>query len=213
MHRAHVHRLSVAKTEDAPRTEFSTTPPPRLQSKRGRRKLSAEIVNKEVQRLEDLIAADQDQTPTRSEEAEWEDDSQAKTPTAQDKAATQQGFIYPQPEAPPIKPKVKKEIRQEMARRAQARHKKEEPPQTHYEEFDEGAFGQRMLDAPPSNSRRRSLLSVELIREDGKTSDSDEPTQSQSRIVELKGEVEEASNDDEPTRSQSRISTAMQTRT
>lgn len=197
MHRAHVHRLSVAKTEDAPRTEFSTTSPPRLQSKRGRRKLSAEIVNKEVQKLEDLIAADQNRTPTRSEEAEWEDDSQAKTPTAEERAtqqddsqaktpapqekATQQGFIYPQPQAPPIKPKVKKEIRQEMARRAQARHK-EEPPQTHYEEFDEGAFGQRMLDASPSNPRRRSLLSVELKRKDGKTSDGDEPTQSQSRI-------------------------------
>lgn len=183
-----MHRLSVAKTEDTPKSEFTTTPPPRLQKKRDRRKLSAETVYRDVDTLQPLTAADaryeQDQTPTKSEEAEWEEDSQASTLTAQE-WATQQGFIFPQPATPPppIKHNLNQQIRQAMIRRAQARSQREKPRETHYQRFDEGAFGRRILGAPPYNPRRRSLLSVEFKGDDSETSDCDEHDLSHSKIL------------------------------
>lgn len=173
----HVHRLSVAKGEGTSSVEFPTTPPPRLQKKRGRRTLSAESVYSEVDIVRPRKAKgrryEQYQTPTNSEEAEWEEYSQAQTLAAHG-WANHQGFVCPKPAAPP---KMNQQIRETMIRRAQARHIKERP-HTHYKGFDDEAFGKRLVDTRPK-PRRKSLLSVELKGEDGEASGSDEQTRSQ----------------------------------
>ncbi|KAE9983063.1 hypothetical protein EG328_010300 [Venturia inaequalis] len=179
-----MHRLSVAKTEDTPKSEISTTPPPQLQKKRGWRKLSAEKIY-EIDTLRPLTAVDgrpkQDQISTESDEADWED-SQADALTVQE-WARQEGFSFPHPVAPPpIKHNVNQQIRRAMARRAKARALREKAPQTHYQRFDEGNFGQRIIDTPPSHSRRKSLLSAELIDAESGDEDSIESNRSQSSL-------------------------------
>ncbi|KAE9982078.1 hypothetical protein EG327_005950 [Venturia inaequalis] len=69
-----------------------------------------------------------------------------------------------------------------MARRAKARALREKAPQTHYQRFDEGNFGQRIIDTPPSHSRRKSLLSAELIDAESGDEDSIESNRSQSSL-------------------------------
>ncbi|TID16947.1 ATP-dependent RNA helicase [Venturia nashicola] len=185
----HVHRLSVTKAEDTPNPEFATTPPPRLQKKHGQRKLSTGGVYR-VDTLRPFPASNdcskEDQAPTRPEEVKRED-RRTKALTAQE-WATEQGFIFPRPAAapPPIRHNINQQIRQAMMRRAQARGPKEKPLHTHYQRFDEGTFGQRVLDTSLSHPRRRSLLSAELKSEETKTANSDEPTPSQSRITTAK---------------------------
>lgn len=184
----HVHRLSSAKTDDMTESEFSATPPPQLQKQRGWRKLSTDGVYR-VDAFRPLTAVDrrcqQDRNLTRSEEAEWED-SQTSSLTAQE-WARQEGFIFPQPAPPPpIKHPVNQQIRQAMVRRAQARLPRGKTSQTHYQRFDEGDFGRRILDTAPSKPRRRSLLSAEIRNQESETEDSDEPARSQSSIPTVK---------------------------
>ncbi|QDS68163.1 hypothetical protein FKW77_010381 [Venturia effusa] len=175
----HMHRLSVARSEGSPELEFSATPPPRLQKRRGWRKLSAEKVYNDVDTLHILTAGDrpyaQNQASTTSKEADWEEDSQAKTLTAHE-WPTNQGFFYPQPVAAPYI--MNPQIQQAMIRRARARRYMGKPPHTHYKRFDEGAFGERLVDTPSSVARRPSLLSVGLKGDIGQMSDSDEHSQS-----------------------------------
>lgn len=170
--------MSVVNTRDSPSTKSLSTPPPRLQRKRHRRKLPADNVCKEANILRPLSTlnpfheqkrpAKKDRILTRTEAALLQEEEEARReeiPTLK-RWAVEDGFIYPQPAAPaPAKQTRAQQIREATTRRAQARRERQEQPiKTAYNTFDEEAFGKRSL--PPSYPRRTSLLSLEFKTEE-----------------------------------------------
>jgi hypothetical protein len=180
----HTHRVSIVNTRDTPSIESLSTPPPRLQRKRHGCKLSADHVYKESNRLQALTKADplpEQKRPdrryrlaTRTEAALiQEEEARREEMTTPEKIGAEEGFVYPQPAASTAaKPTRAQPIRQATNCRAQAR--KGKPIKTVYRTFNEEAFGKRS--SPPSNPRRKSLLSLELKAEDDKAAESGQPS-------------------------------------
>jgi hypothetical protein len=177
----HTHRVSSINTRDTSNIESIPSPPPKLQGKRHRRKLSAEYSCNEPNSLNALTTTKplQEQKPpgqrrhplTRTEAALLQQEELWSEEKA-DQVGAGNGFLYPQPAAPmPVKLPRAQQLRQD-ARRAHAR--KEKPLRTVYKTFDEAAFGKRS--SPPPYLRRRSLLSIELTADDDKSSESGEPS-------------------------------------